>query len=320
MYFTNNKTLRNGAVVLWLLLLSLSCNKSNPIGDGLVDPGKPGTPSVDEFPAWSPDGQTIVYRHLHVTSYDPVTGAYSGNRDSTGLWLVSPDGSNPRMFLRGGDTPDWSPDGKWLALGGGAQIYKIKANGDSLTQLTFEGRNFFPHWSPDGKKIAYDSNYLDARGANVIWIMDANGENKKDISIHGVGEWRMPDWSPDGAKLVYSGPSGPTKFEQIWVVNIDGSNPIQLTFIEHPTIAVSNRYPAWSPKGQEIAFDSIVQIALMNANGSNLRQLTTKGGAMPGWSPDGTRLVYSFVHLWIMNANGSNKRQLTFSPQVPQLP
>ncbi|OQY27350.1 MAG: hypothetical protein B6244_10840 [Candidatus Cloacimonetes bacterium 4572_55] len=53
--------------------------------------------------------------------------------------------------------PDWSPDGQWLAFMMNAQIYKVKADGDSLTQLTHEGRNFFPDWGPDGQWIAYDN-------------------------------------------------------------------------------------------------------------------------------------------------------------------
>ena len=38
----------------------------------------------------------------------------------------------------------WSPDGEWIVFDEGSQIYKIKVNGDSLAQLTFQGRNFFP--------------------------------------------------------------------------------------------------------------------------------------------------------------------------------
>ncbi len=299
-------------LLLVLVCLLLSCKMKN--STGIIDPGHPGPPSVDEYPAWSPDGRTIAYRHMHVTSYDPVTGAYRVNQDSTGLWFVSPDGSNPRMFLRGGDTPDWSPDGRWLAYGSGGQLYKIKANGDSLTQLTFEGRNFFPRWSPDGKKIAYDSNYLDSRGANVIWIMDSNGRNKKDISSHGVGEWRMPDWSPDGKSITHIRYIGIT-FPEIFAMDATGSTPARLTFND-----LDDRNPSWAPNGDKIAFSSNVNIWTVNFDGSGLRQLTNTSGAMPNWSPNGAQIIYSSIHLWIMNADGSNKRQLTFSPGVPQLP
>ena len=60
----------------------------------------------------------------------------------------------------------------------------------------------------------------------------------------------------------------------------------------------------------------------MDADGSNLKQLTQKGGTSPAWSPDGSQIVYTRYnfaefseesgHLWIMDSNGENKRQLTF--------
>ncbi len=37
-----------------------------------------------------------------------------------------------------------SPDGEWIVFEEGAHIYRIKVNGDSLAQLTFQGRNFSP--------------------------------------------------------------------------------------------------------------------------------------------------------------------------------
>ncbi|MBW8003653.1 MAG: hypothetical protein FVQ80_16855 [Planctomycetes bacterium] len=38
----------------------------------------------------------------------------------------------------------WSPDGEWIVFEEGSHIYRIKVNGDSLAQLTFQGHNFFP--------------------------------------------------------------------------------------------------------------------------------------------------------------------------------
>lgn len=85
----------------------------------------------------------------------------------------------------------------------------------------------------------------------------------------------------------------------------------------------------YEANGTKIAFSSqkpgeYNQIWVMDSDGSNLRQLTTKGGTYPGWSPDGSKIVYvrescyeySSEHgtLWIMDADGSNKRQLTVSP------
>lgn len=55
----------------------------------------------------------------------------------------------------------------------------------------------------------------------------------------------------------------------------------------------------------------------MNADGSDLKQLTNTQAYSCDWSPDGTHIVYTDSRagngrLWIMEENGSNKRQLTF--------
>jgi Tol biopolymer transport system component len=249
------------------------------------------------------------------------SGTYYSDPDSVGIWFINPDGTNRRIFLKTGDMPDWSPDGDKLALVMGGQIYSVKVIGDSIIQLTIEGTNLFPDWSPDGKYITYDSNFNDPVGAYVIWIMDANGENKQDISQHLVGEWRMPDWSPDGlriAHLRYIGIGTP----EIFLMDTTGENEVRLT-----NNSRDDRYPIWSPSGSKILFESqeegeLVQIWIMNADGSNPRQLTTEGGKEPSWSPDGSQIVYSRYNpwefsdengrLWIMNSDGSSKRQLTF--------
>jgi TolB protein len=295
-------------------LFSCSKKSTDGDGDGIKPPG-PTYPIICDAPAWSPDGKTIAYHHNGtIKVYE--SGRYTVDLNLRGVWFISPDGTNKRLFLWGGYSPDWSPDGQELALKAYSQIFAIKTNGDSLTQLTFKGRNFFPDWSPDGKRIAYDrtTHYPDTPAeSSGIWIMDADGTNKRRI-----GAGRFPDWSPDMLHFVY-GPG------EIWIADTNGANPKQLTFL-----GGDSRDPHWSPDGSKIVFGSqkmapgfhLPQIWVMNSHGSNLRQLSTEGGISPAWSPDGNKIVYvrynwteySSKHgqLWIMDADGSNKRQLTF--------
>ncbi|MEA3431120.1 MAG: hypothetical protein U9R01_00345 [candidate division WOR-3 bacterium] len=270
----------------------------------------PAYPIVDDGPCWSPDGSIIVFYHRHITRIDSC-GAYNLDMDSTGLWFINPDGTNKRMFLnlRGGSAglPDWSPDAEWIAFVKDARIWKIKVNGDSLTQLTFNRRTFFPDWSPDGKKIAYDQSISTETHPRGIWIMDADGGNDHLV----IDYVRSPDWSPDGSKLAYDG---------IYVADTNGTN-IEL-------IHEGGTDPVWSPDGSKIAFASDEGISIMNADGSNTVSLGV-WGYMPSWSPDGNQIVYTGWTekpynprhngvLYIINADGSNKRQLTFGPDRPQ--
>ena len=63
-------------------------------------------------------------------------------------------------------------------------------------------------------------------------------------------------------------------------------------------------------------------MTVMNADGSNKKQLTTapQGGSddEPNWSPDGTKIVFrrSEESIWIMNAGGSGAHDLT--PTMPE--
>jgi TolB protein len=300
---------------LLIILVLFSCSKKSTNG---VKPPSPGYPIICDAPAWSPDGKTIAY-YYNGTIKVYKSGRYTVDPSLRGIWFINPDGTNKRMFLWGGDLPDWNPVEPKLAIVMNSQIYTIKLNGDSLTQLTFEGRNFFPDWSPDGKKIAYDSDFDDPKGAKVIWVMNADGTNKQDISQHGIGEWRQPDWSPDGESIVhlrYVGVGAP----ELFVMDKNGGNAKRLTFDEK-----DDRYPKFSPDGSKIVFSSAKesppQIFVMDADGCNIKQLTTEGGTYPAWSPDGSKIVYvrysdeySSKHgqLWIMDADGSNKKQLTY--------
>ena len=65
----------------------------------------------------------------------------------------------------------------------------------------------------------------------------------------------------------------------------DGSSVVRLT--EDPSY---NTAPAWSPDGSRIAFasnrDGVFQVHLMNADGSDVRQIThTRDNGHPSWGP-----------------------------------
>ena len=90
--------------------------------------------------------------------------------------------------------------------------------------------------------------------------------------------------------------------------------------------------PAWSPDGRRIAFESDLdgdmEIFVMNADGSNVRQIThnTLWDEGPAWSPDGTKFAFSrgaddlHLDIWTMNADGSDPRQLTTYPGRDESP
>jgi hypothetical protein len=68
---------------------------------------------------------------------------------------------------------NWGVNDYLVYTGNDQNIWKIKPNGDSLTQLTFSGDyNRYPKWSPDGSKMLYNKS-IGAR--NYYLLMDADG-------------------------------------------------------------------------------------------------------------------------------------------------
>lgn len=266
---------------------------------------------VDQAPAWSPDGRRIAYLHRAGPTEEDTT-------DVTGLYILDLEADTTRLVAEGLTlSPDWRPDGDRIAFATG-NIYTINPNGSELRRVREIGGSFFPSWAPGGDRLAFDTSYRDENGAHVIWLMNPDGRNLKDISQHGVGEWRDPDWSPGGDKLVHLRFLEGVFGEEVFVMDSTGENAIRLTNNER-----NDRSPAWSPDGEWIAWSPITEsghyeLWVMRADGSEQQKLLD-GGRSPSWSPDSERLVFArpasdsrFTALWLVRRDGSGLRQLTF--------
>lgn len=109
---------------------------------------------------------------------------------------------------------------------------------------------------------------------------------------------------------------------QLFTVRFDGTGRTQIT--RGPTQAGRGE---WSPDGRLVIFERVAAdesrtaVATMNADGSEIRELTPAGRqADPSFTPDGQWVVYtrdgspSDNGIWIMKADGSNSRRLTRNP------
>lgn len=209
-----------------------------------------------------------------------------------------------------------------INIGGNTDVYSVQPNGQDLQRLTTDpGFDACAAYSADGTKIAYCSGQ--GGGPVQVWTMNQDGSNKQQVthmSVTGI----FPDFSPDGSKIVFC--AGASTFARdIYVVNSDGSDLTRLT-----SGVGNNVYPAFSPNGRKIVFTSnrtgTSQVWLMNADGSDQRQLTFDSqpkDQVPDWSPRGNKIAYladthgtadmgnSWGDIWVMNANGSHQHQIT---------
>lgn len=149
-----------------------------------------------------------------------------------------------------------------------------------------------------GQKIAFVSNRGED-GFYQVYVMDADGSNVTQLTFDETHK-STPMWSPDGTQLLYvgdggEGPFGTRYHQDIWVINADGSNPVNLTQTRR-----DDTDPVWTPDGSQIVFTSErfsddPQLLIMNADGSDV-DLISGGFASeynPTFSPDGEYLAFS---------------------------
>ena len=161
-------------------------------------------PSVDGSPAWSPDGTEIAFTRAARTagSDDPRAGIY----------VVSPDGGQPRKLTDDGIGPDWSPDGTRIAFtsyrdrlgqtcfhecGTSGEIYVVEVKSGEVERLTkSEANDGSPAWSPDGRFIAFASDRSNPEAhENEIYVMTSAGTDVRRITDNSV--WDLdPAWRP----------------------------------------------------------------------------------------------------------------------------
>lgn len=286
-----------------LLLIFVSCSE-NGCNDqsGLVAPPTP-VKAATAVPAWSPDGEWIAF----IWYGDPGLLPF-------GLYKIHPDGSDLHRFFTLGDFVlmvdlCWAPDGDWLAFTtGGWNVYKVKAYGDSLTQLTFTSDSPTCSWSFSDTLIAYNRIGNDSIG---IWLMDTYGNNKRQF-IHYGGHL---DFAP-GDSLFYEVSLG-DGFGQMRMININDSTSRLIYEMTAGKPYTTYYKPDVSPLGDKIVFSIDCQIRTITSDGDGPVTLTANGGHFPSWSPDGMQIVYCEpgytvfeMALRIMNQDGTNNHVL----------
>ena len=145
-------------------------------------------------------------------------------------------------------------------------------------------------WSPDGEWIAYTWDQGIAFGAGPLWLVDASGENARQLSPSGTHEV-MIAWAPDSSRVLIARRENtndvaadfdPTKWiSDLWLASPNGEVWSQLTHLE----GKSAWSPMWTPDGSAVVFMSNLsgqpEVWLINADGSGLRQITFGSQMMP---------------------------------------
>jgi Tol biopolymer transport system component len=214
--------------------------------------------------------------------------------------LSGSNGSNVTQLTSGsGETgPRWSPDGTRIAFASEAGgIYLMNANGTNQTRLSpASSSDAIPDWSPDGTKIIFAAAVPNASPpASFIYTMSsADGNNRTGLIGNGTNLFWSPHYNLQGTAIVFESDLNQSSGDfAVYTMLPSGSGVKKLTSI----IGVVAD-PAWSPDGGQIAVSLAmavtggnVNVGVMNADGSNLTQVTNFVEPMeagdPDWSPAG---------------------------------
>jgi hypothetical protein len=268
--------------------------------------------------------------------------------------VVNPNGTGETP-LRAGFDPAWSADGRDIAFGIDADIWRMSQDGSSASRIWIGGFNDLgrgaaasrPAWAPDSQRLAAELlDCPDEICSHYVMTIDANTVSAGNRFPFDTGAEPAPAWSPDGTRIAFYASSGAQWVDLddgLYTAKPDGTDarlvysgacfacgdPLTIQDID------------WSPDGTKIAlsFSPVgtggpFDIYVVSPTTHVGTRLTNNGSAedkTPVWSPDGTQIAFSSnrdgdYEIWRMNADGSNPMKVTdnsvddFAPNWQPIP
>jgi TolB protein len=252
--------------------------------------------------------------------------AFARNNPALGdtqVYVVNPDGTGERLVQAPTDTgevPQWFPDGAHIATccdlpGGGARII----NPDDGTFRDIDGQypglfNPCGSPSPDGTLLFCETFSDDGSQNGIHTIRSSDGGGLTRITSNPGGDDVPESWSPNGQRIVFQRFSASGDYEGVFIVHLNGTG---LKRILPPTVSANCCSFDWSPQGNELVFSRHVtpdvhsSLWVVHSDGTGLHEInvqpssacgglnadpSAEGCVQPGWSPDGTQIVFSKGH------------------------
>jgi len=309
-----------------ITLLSTSFAQEKPASNPIVVDGEKHLKNIKQLTFGGENAEAYF-------SFDGKQLIFQSKRDGRGcdqIYTMNVDGSKVKMISNGeGRTtcsyffkngkkvlyasthggmrecppnPDFSHGYVW-AIYPEYEIYTSTASGKNIKKLTDSpGYDAEATVSPNGKKIVFTS---ERDGDLELYSMDTNGKNIKRLT-HEVGYDGGAFFSPDSKQIVYRA--------------------------SHPTTPKDiSRYKELL--GQHLIVPTVFELWVMNADGSNKRQVTTLNVASfaPYFTPDGKSIIFCTNYfatdpqkrnfdLAMINVDGTGLERITFNNSFDGFP
>lgn len=225
----------------------------------------------------SPGGRLILFGR----EVDGGSALFAAERTGANAVRLTPPDIRVAAYVSGAS---FSPDGRTVAFTSyescgircvHSKLYLVGRDASDL-RLVADGASG-PSWAPDGRRLAYSG----SRGVYVA-----------DLQSGGtilVGRGDHPLWAPRGQRIAYTATI--RGYGVACFVNADGSR-------RRCTRGHSLTWLVWSRNAKQVAFRQANPrlLGIVDADARHFRSLGNHGRAAHpvAWSPDGTRLAYSF--------------------------
>jgi Tol biopolymer transport system component/DNA-binding winged helix-turn-helix (wHTH) protein len=308
----------------------------------LVGDGEPlrvsHDPRHEVAPAWSPDGRRLAFLRIPLGPgpWDLVVKPALGGAERL---VASLQPFGPPIDHRGGTWMSWTPDSRYLAIGGvideQAGVWLVEVDDPGRRRLTDSrpGRvDRSPMVSTDGRRVAFISAGPEARGTLFVMALgdelEAVGSAQEivDPSPRYVGSVA---WGADHTSLVYA------------VASHMGMSSLEMVRLDSDRLRAAGR-PELLPIGEQATglgvapSGRLVYVRQQRDSGfwtmnlespeAGLTEFSTVASSLdertPHYSPDGRRLVFASTRsgteeIWIADVDGSNTRQMTSMGGAP---
>lgn len=189
-----------------------------------------------------------------------------------------------RAVFQGTSDPEFNTWGLWVSRADGSDPVQISVGGEGSEPES-------PVLSPDGLQIAFQRfNSLVSERCIEVTAVDGG----RAVPVHCGTFPQGITWSPDGYHLAFTDDTAATAGHGVFVLNLK-TEEVKLVadLISHQVD------PTFSPTGQKLAFESLFNdneeidpgIWIVNADATELHQLTDGWEKEPAWSPDGSQIA-----------------------------